>query len=508
MDKKYAVIIGAGPAGLTAAWELLERTDIIPVVLETSDHVGGISSTIDYKGNKLDIGGHRFFSKYPSILKWWFRFLPLQSGPSGENIFYHNTSASLPGMNRDADPEHCDEVMLVRKRISHILFCGTLFDYPIQPSWKMLRSLGLGRSLRCALSYTKSALAPITPEKNLEDFFINRFGRELYESFFRSYTEKVWGVSCTELSPEWGRQRIKKLSLSSLLFGNRKKHPSLIENFLYPKFGPGQLWQCVTREIEKRGGIIRFNERVDGIDCAQNGAARSVSTTHTITSEQHSYDAGHVFSTMPIRELVASLQCPTPQYVRDIADGLAYRDFITVGILLRRIAFASEDGSELRDTWIYIQEPQIKAGRVQLFHNWSPYATADRATRWIGVEYFCNEGDDLWRMRDEDIIERAICEMAAISLINQDDVLDSVLVRMPKSYPAYTGTHSRFHELRAWLDSIPNLFLIGRNGMHKYNNQDHSMLTAMAAVDAVCAHSTDKSLIWEVNTDDEYHEKI
>lgn len=503
--KRYAVIIGAGPAGLTAAWECLERSDIIPIVLEASDHVGGISATIDYKGNKLDIGGHRFFSKSSKILEWWFHFLPLQKGHNAEAIFYRNVNTHLPLLEARADPERCDDVMLVRKRISHILFSGSLFDYPIQPSWSMIRTLGLRRSLRCALSYARSAFLPIVPEKNLEDFFINRFGRELYESFFRSYTEKVWGVPCAALNAEWGKQRIKRLSLWSFL-GKRKNHTSLIEQFLYPKYGPGHLWQCVAREVEKRGGIIRFNEKIDKIDCSPNGAIYSISTIHAITHERRSYDAAYAISSMPIKELVAVLQCSVPPHVKEVATGLAYRDFITVGILLRRIAFEAR-GEELRDTWIYIHEPQIKAGRVQFFHNWSPYATANPEHRWIGVEYFCSADDAFWNTTDEEIKEHAVGEMEVIGLIKGCDVLDAVVVRMPKAYPAYTGSYKRFSELRSWLDAIPNLFLIGRNGMHKYNNQDHSMLTAVAAVDAIAAGSTDKSKIWNINIDDSYHEE-
>lgn len=496
-----AIIIGAGPAGLTAARELLERTSIRPVVIESTGYMGGISRTARYKGNRIDIGGHRFFSKSDRVMEWWTRVMPLEgAGASG--------------------PDSSDRVLLVRQRRSRIYFLRKFFDYPIKLSADTLSKLGLTRTIKIGASYLLSAVHQIKPEETLEQFLINRFGRQLYLTFFKSYTEKVWGVPCDRISAEWGAQRIKGLSLvtavahflKSLVRRDSKDirqkdtETSLIEQFMYPKFGPGQLWEYVAEEIEERGGRILTGWTVTEIHTAGDRI-----TAVTATNEDggtRRFEGDYFFSTMPVRDLVRGLDADVPPEAREIANGLVYRDFITVGMLLKGLRI-KEDGAAgglLKDNWIYIQEPDVLVGRMQIFNNWSPYMVADPEKVWIGLEYFCNETDELWRKSDEEMIALATEEMDRIGIVNREDVLDATVIRVPKTYPAYFGTYSRFDVLRKYLDGFENLFLIGRNGMHRYNNQDHSMLTAMTAVDNIVAGRTSKANIWAVNTEAEYHE--
>ncbi len=502
---RRAVIIGAGPAGLTAALELLERTDVVPVVFEASDALGGLSRTVVHAGNRIDIGGHRFFSKSDRVMDWWLDILPQQGTPA-------------------PDPERTDRVMLVRSRLSRIFYLRRFFDYPVTLSRQTVRNLGLAHMTRIGLSYGRTHLFPVRPERSLEDFFVNRFGRELYATFFRDYTEKVWGVPCRAIRPEWGAQRIKGLSIVGALghalrglFGRdasvRQKgvETSLIERFLYPKFGPGQMWEEVARRIVARGGEIRRGCRCVGMDVA-DGRVASVLIEDAATGRTSAHAADFVVSTMPVQELVAGLGGDVPAGAREVAAGLRYRDFVTVGLLLDKLLIRNETsrptaGGLIPDNWIYIQERDVRLGRLQVFNNWSPYLVADPTKVWLGLEYFCNEGDDLWSLDDGAFADFAVGELARIGVIDPADVRDRVVIRMPKTYPAYFGTYDRFGEIRDYVDTIANLFLIGRNGMHRYNNQDHSMLTAMAAVDAIATGATDKAAIWDVNVEGEYHEE-
>jgi protoporphyrinogen oxidase len=532
MTQRTAVIIGAGPAGLTAALELLRRSGktpdgtpgIRPIVLEADDSIGGISRTIRYKGNRMDIGGHRFFSKSDRVMQWWLDLMPIADEGAGHAVIsYQNRHRSLRTLHAhtrpDADPEL---VMLVRSRRSRIYFLRRFFDYPITLTADTLSKLGLARTARVGLSYVKSRLHQRRPEKSLEDFLINRFGRQLYLTFFKSYTEKVWGVRCDQISAEWGAQRIKGLSLTravthflkrSLIPRSRgadlaQKHTetSLIEQFLYPMHGPGQLWEHVADLVRQQGGEVLTGWRVDRIET--DGAHRVIAVeAQQKNGERRRFAADYCFSTMPVVELVRAIDREAPANVREVVDGLMYRDFITVGLLLDRLLVTEPDGSPLKDTWIYVQEPDVLLGRLQIFNNWSPHMVADPSKVWVGLEYFCYETDDLWRMPDEEIIRFATHELAKIGIIDAADVRDGHVVRVPKTYPAYFGTYDRFGEVRDWLDPFENLFLVGRNGMHKYNNQDHSMLTAMTAVDNILAGITDKSALWEINTEQDYHEE-
>jgi protoporphyrinogen oxidase len=525
-SSKKAIIIGAGPAGLTAAYELLTRAGIQPVILEKSDMPGGISRTVVYKGNRIDIGGHRFFSKSDRVMKWWASMMPLQAGAGSSVIQYHGMTSRVQanGTAKHADPDKTDGVMLLRERKSRIYFLRSLFDYPVSLSRDTLSKLGLVRTVRIGLSYLKSAMLPHAEEKTLEDFLINRFGRELYRTFFERYTEKVWGVPCSRIDAAWGAQRIKGLSLSKTLLhaarkilGRKKQadiaqkttETSLIEKFLYPKFGPGQMWQEAARRVTEMGGTVLYSRRVNGV-VTKNERVVAIKVTNTATGETELIEGDYFFSTMPIQELVRGIEPEAPANVREVAEGLIYRDFLTVGLLLSRLKLKedSPDGRKLiRDNWIYIQEPEVQVGRLQIFNNWSPYMVADPETVWLGLEYFCNEGDALWSMADPELIRLGREELHRIGIIDTADVLDGTVIRMEKTYPAYFGAYDRFDEIRQFVDRFENLFLLGRNGMHRYNNQDHSMLTAMVAVDNILAGETGKSNLWEINTEQEYHEE-
>jgi protoporphyrinogen oxidase len=554
---------------LTAALELLRRTDVIPIVLEASDEIGGISRTIKYKGNRMDIGGHRFFSKSDRVMHWWMDLMPPEmaaGAATGEpEISYQgktrmvavparlleepvlrgagapvSSDAALEVESEDVEegvaedfytetevpaaPESPDLVMLIRPRKSRIYYLRKFFDYPITLTATTLGNLGLVRTIKVGTSYMMSRVRQITPEKSLEDFLINRFGRQLYLTFFKSYTEKVWGTPCDEISAEWGAQRIKGLSLTTAVkhfvkkaFSRKPKSgaggdvsqkgtdTSLIERFMYPKFGPGQLWEHVADLVCQGGGEIRMGWKVDRIHC-EGDRVVSIDAVNR-AGERQTLAGDYFFSTMPMRELVSALDAPVPANVREVSDGLQYRDFITVGLLADRLKVQETDGGLLKDTWIYVQEPDVLLGRLQIFNNWSPYLVADPTKVWIGLEYFCYDTDELWKMEDAELMKYAIAEVAKIGILNAEDVSDGHVVRVPKTYPAYFGTYNRFDELREFTDSFENLFLVGRNGMHKYNNQDHSMLTAMTVVDGIVAGKVEKSVLWSINTEQEYHEE-
>jgi protoporphyrinogen oxidase len=518
-ESKRAIIIGAGPAGLTAAFEMLTRTGIVPIVLEKTDYLGGISRTVNYKGNRIDIGGHRFFSKSDRVMQWWLNILPMQATDGSSKITYQRQTTTVPAPIRTADPAKDDNVMLVRHRKSRIYFMRQFFDYPITLSADTLRRLGFSKTMRIGFSYLHAVLFPIKNEQNLEQFFINRFGRELYLTFFKSYTEKVWGIQCNQISAEWGAQRIKGLSIYKTVLHVLKKlvpkkkediaqkdvETSLIEQFLYPKYGPGQMWEEVAKKVQSLGGRIHMHWSVEEIEHDGN-TVTAVVARNTQSGELQRFRGDYFFSTMPVKELVAQMNPPAPAEIREISDGLMYRDFITVGVLCDRIKLKETSGELVKDNWIYIQEPDVLVGRLQIFNNWSPSMVADPSKVWIGLEYFCNEGDGLWQRTDAEMIDLAKQELASMNILDPENVFDATVIRMPKTYPAYFGSYDRFGEVISWANEFDNLFLVGRNGMHKYNNQDHSMLTAMTAVDNIIGKVRSRENLWALNTEQEYHE--
>lgn len=531
-DRKIAIIAGAGPAGLTAAYELLQRTDIIPVIYEKSSDIGGISKTVNYKGNRIDIGGHRFFSKSDRVMDWWLHILPMENtGESEVQIRYQNKTRILDSQQFEtAKNNDQDKVMLVRSRLSRIYFLKQFFSYPVTLSLETLKGLGLWRTGRIFCSYLRARISPKKEERSLEDFFINRFGKELYLTFFKDYTEKVWGISCSEISADWGAQRIKGLSIIKAVqhavkqqakkwkktrehnIGQKQTETSLIERFLYPKYGPGQMWEEVARQVQAKGGTLFLQHEVTGV-ITENNHVRAVRIKDITTGVETEKNCDYFFSIMPMKQLLTHMYPAPPEAIRAIASGLQYRDFITVGLLMQKLKIRRDKtkpagaANTVKDNWIYIQEREVKVGRLQIFNNWSPFMVANPDHVWIGMEYFCNEGDPLWRMEDEALKKFAIEELSRIEIINQEDVLDATVLRMEKAYPAYFGTYNQFEQLKAFTDTIDNLYLVGRNGMHKYNNSDHSMLTAMTAVDNIVSGRQDKKNIWDINTEMDYHEE-
>ena len=513
MENKTAIIIGAGPAGLTAAYQLLKETDIKPIILEESEFIGGISRTAEYKGNRMDLGGHRFFSKSDEVNALWRELIAVQGAPSYDDKKLGVEKELSEG---GPDPEKEDRVMLVRNRISRILFLHKFFDYPISLKAETFINMGFSRTMKAGFGYVWSALFK-KEENSLENFYINRFGRPLYEMFFEDYTENLWGRHPSEISADWGSQRVKGLSLSRAVWNviskpfrsKDKVETSLIEQYLYPKKGPGQLWEFLADDVRKMGGEILLNTSVRDVRLSEDGGC----VESVISADGREFKADIFMSTMPVKDLVAGMGDKAPEDVRRVAAGLPYRDYITVGLLVNKLKLENKTKvktltGNVPDCWIYVQEREVKLGRLQLFNNWSPYMVKDpEGTMWIGLEYFCNEGDEMWEMSDDEFIKFAIDELASIDVIDKSDVLDATRIKVKKAYPAYFDTFSEFDTVKNYLSNIENLWCLGRNGQHRYNNMDHSMLTAIEAVRAIKNGSTDKTDVWNVNTEKEYHEE-
>lgn len=514
MQKKTVIIAGGGPAGLTAAYEILKQSgNIKPIVIEKKNLVGGISATYEYKGNRIDLGGHRFFSKSDVVMDWWRGILAT-----------------------DEDPEQHDNVLLERNRLSRIYYLKKFFNYPISLSPVTIRNLGYINTFLCGLSYLKSRVTKVNEEK-LDGFFINRFGKRLYETFFKDYTEKVWGVPCNDLSAEWGAQRVKGLSISKAvghaisssfrkigsIAGQKKVETSLIGQFYYPKYGPGQLWEKVAEDIKKMGGEILMETKVMGVQF--NGKVFESVEIEDSNGKVSKIEGDYFVSTLPVKDLIKGMD-NVPSEVKEVAQDLLYRDFVTVGVLTKSIVLAdkkknlrgktlhdkddikSEETSFPPDNWIYIQEPDVKVARLQIFNNWSPYMVADPKSVWVGMEYFCQEGDDFWNMPDDKLCRFAVSELVKMDALKETDVKDSCVIRVEKAYPCYFGKgYENFNVIREYIDGFQNMFLVGRNGMHRYNNQDHSMLSAMEAVGCILNGSTVKNHIWDINSESEYHEQ-
>ncbi len=517
MSAKKVLVIGAGPAGLTAAYELLTKSkDYEVVVFEESSAFGGISRTVNHNGNRMDMGGHRFFSKVPEVNEWWEKMLPTQGSPSMDDIKLNRKYSVKEG---GPNPENEDRVMLRRNRLSRIFFQNKFFDYPVSLKWETLKNMGFVTTMKVGFSYLASVIHK-REEKSLEDFYINRFGKKLYSMFFEHYTENLWGRHPREISPEWGAQRVKGLSIVAILkdmFGkvfkkkNRKVETSLIEEFAYPKLGPGQLWEITADEVQKLGGTIRMNARVVKIIKDSNNYVTGVVYEHD--GKEITEQGDYVISSMPIKDLVAGMN-DVPREYADIASGLPYRDYMTVGVLVPKLNLKNETniptlGNIVPDDWVYVHDRKVKMGRFQIYNNWSPYLVKDvEHSVWVGLEYFCNEGDRMWSLDNDDFARKAIREMVKMGLINdKDEVMDYHVERVKKAYPAYFDTYDHIEELRGYLNTIPNLFCVGRNGQHRYNNLDHSMCTSFETVKNIVSGITDKSNIWNVNTEKEYHEE-
>jgi protoporphyrinogen oxidase len=460
------VVIGAGPAGLTAAWEL-QKAGIPSAVIEKDSVVGGLARTVCYKGFRFDIGGHRFFTKVDAVNRLWKEIL-------GDDL-------------------------LVRPRLSRIYYNGRYFEYPLRVK-STVAGLGFWQSVNAVSSYFRVKLKPRSPEITLEDWIINRFGRILYETFFKTYTEKVWGIPCSEIGADWGDQRIRGLSLhravmSTLFPGYAKKLKTLTDTFFYPRLGPGQMWEMLQSRLEAAGNRVWTGADVIAV---RHENRRMIEASVKRGGEVMHFPTPELISSMPLREFIEKLDPAPPLPVIEAARSLRYRDFLTVALIIKR-------PNLFADNWLYIHEPWVRVGRVQNFGNWSADMVPVPGFSCLGLEYFCFEGDDLWSMPDNELIKLASSEMDKLGLAPAGAAVDGAVVRMPKAYPVYdAGYAKRLECIRNWLDNFRNLHAIGRNGLHRYNNQDHSMLTAMLAVRNILGEEHDT---WAVNTDCEYHER-
>ena len=516
--KKKVVIIGAGPAGITAGYELLKQKpdDYDVYIYEETDSIGGISKTVKYNGNRMDIGGHRFFSKDDRVMKWWDDVMPRQGKPSFDDIKLKREKPLVPG---GPDPEKSDRVMLVRNRVSRIYYKHKFFDYPVSLKKQTIVNMGFATTVKAGCSYLKSTVAK-KEENSLENFYINRFGKTLYSMFFEGYTEKLWGRHPREISADWGSQRVKGLSISAVIKdmfskigpkkADRKVETSLIEEFYYPKLGPGQLWETALNDFINMGGKVIMNSKVTKIVTDNQGSVKSIVIDHNGTSE--TIDGDIFISSMPVKDLVNGMN-DVPDDMLKIANGLPYRDFVTVGLLVDKLNLKNETeirtlGNIVPDCWIYVQDTGVKLGRIQIFNNWSPYMVKDAEhTVWIGLEYFCNEGDSFWNMDDNKCIAFAIKELISMGVISgKENVKDAHREKIKKAYPAYFDTYAEIDKLIAYLNKFGNLYCVGRNGQHRYNNMDHSMATSFEAVKNIINGVQSKDNVWSVNTDKEYHE--
>ena len=507
---RHIIIIGAGPSGLTAGLELVKKGYMV-TILEASNTLGGISQTIHHHDQRIDIGGHRFFSKDERVMRWWQDILPIQGAASYDDKKLGRAARVEAG---GPDPDTTDEVFLVRHRVSRIYYNHKFFDYPVSFKPQTFLNMGFGTSFIAGCSYLASCVHKL-PEDSLENFYINRFGRKLYSMFFEGYTTKVWGRTPAEISADWGAQRVKGVSVAALIKNvlqkaipgkKREVETSLIEEFYYPKYGPGQMWETVAKRFVELGGTLLMNKEAVNFEWDAN----EIKTV--VCADGSRYDCNAVFSSMPIKQLIPALGNATKE-LTTISEGLPYRDFVTVGLLVDKLALKNETsiptlGNIIPDCWIYVQDTSVKMGRIQIFNNWSPYMLKDpEHSVWVGLEYFCQENDDFWNMSEADCVKLAVSELKKIGVLDRDArILDSCRAKIKKAYPAYFDTYKQIDKVIEYLNGFENLYCIGRNGQHRYNNMDHSMVTAFTAIECL-EGKADKTALWNVNTEKEYHEE-
>jgi len=520
--KKQVVIIGAGPAGLTTAYYLLKNSDQYNVIiLEKSSIIGGISKTIEFNGYKIDTGIHRFFTKNEEVEKIWEELLPIQGKPAYDDKLLNRQKPYEKG---GPNPEVDDKTMLIKDRITRIYYGRKFYDYPVSLNMTTIKNMGFFTLLKAGFSYLKSCVHKL-PETSLENFYINRFGKVLYSMFFESYTEKVWGINPKKISADWGAQRVKGLSITAVLkdiikkaFGkknNKNSETSLIEQFIYPKLGSGQVYEEMANKIQEMGGQIILNANVNEVRISNKNRISKI--IYTKDDEKISLKSDICISSMPIKELFEISKGTTvPKNIYNIATKLPYREFMSVGLVVDKLKLENTTNIKtlndiVPDSWIYVQEPDVKMGRIQIFNNWSPYMFKNKEEInnkvMFSLEYFCSDKDKYWNMTDEKFIDFAIDEAIKLKLIDSKDKVEaSVRIKIPKAYPAYFGTYAKIDKVIDYLNTFKNLYCIGRNGQHRYNNMDHSMLTGIETAKSIINNKNNKHDIWNVNTEKEYHE--
>lgn len=519
--KKNVVIVGAGPAGLACALGLSEDPSFNIIIIEKLDSIGGLARTVEWNGYKMDLGGHRFFTKSDRVMKLWKEILPIQGKPSIDDI--------LTGKDREIeyekngpDPQIQDKVMLIRKRTSRIYFENKFYDYPVTLNKNTIINLGFKRLVKIGTSYIQSKVFPL-PETNLENFFINRFGSELYSIFFKDYTTKVWGLEPSQIKAEWGAQRVKGLSISAIIkdillntispsyHKTKMVETTLIRRFFYPKFGPGQMWKEIAELLRKKNVKIITKTQIKNITF-ENNKIKNITFIENILGNTVDITVDYLISSGAIKDIL-SLFSKLPPEIKKLSDNLIYRDFITVGLLYKKMKIRNKTTEKtlndiIPDNWIYLQDKNVIAGRLQIFNNWSPYLLKDINNVWLGVEYFCNMHDNMWEMNNREIINLAISDIEKTGICSKNDFIDGTVVRVEKAYPSYFGEgYENFKKIKDFLDSINNFYSIGRNGMHRYNNMDHSFLSGVVAADIIKNNIKSKDQIWQINTETEYLEE-
>lgn len=504
-DKKKIIIIGAGAAGMSAAYKLVTESDIKPIIIESESMIGGLAKTLVYDQTKADIGPHRFFTKNEKVMNLWKEVLPLQGFKAKDDIILNRKTEFYGG---NANPETDDNVFLRRRRFSRIYYMKKFFDYPVKMNLKTVMNLGMLRTVAAGLSYIKSCIIK-RKENNLEDFMINRFGKVLYRMFFEFYTQKVWGRHPKNISKEWGMQRIKGLSLLKAILSkfSFKKETSLIEEYFYPKLGAGQMWDKMAETIIEKGGEIHLNSKVVGMSLENN---KIISLCVQTVEGIKNYCADYIISSMPIKELIMGIES-VPDNIKQIAEGLPYRDYQLISFKVNDFKLKNNTNHPTidnicPDSWVYVQDREVSVGRIYIPKNFSPYLNENINDILICMEYFCNKGDELWEFSDDEMYEFAANELIKLNAVtSKNDIKESYRFKTEKAYPAYFDSYKDFDEIKNFINSIENLYLIGRNGQHKYNNMDHSTLSGISVAETIM-YGGEKTELWEINTEQVYQE--